>query len=90
MNCSQLVCFRLSAAEIAGRGGEVPDASPQAAAERLSCPTGILLGGWWECAAQVEERRHQDTSEEAACPASTAELLKVALLFFVQTTAAPG
>ena len=71
-------------------GGRLPDASPPAAVNRLRCPAGKLLSGLWEGTPQVEARRHQHTPQGAPCPASTAELLKVALVFFVQATAARG
>ena len=71
-------------------GGRLPDASPPAAVNRLRCPAGKLLSGLWEGTAQVEARRHQHTPQGAPCPVSTAELLKVTLVFFVQATAAPG
>ena len=71
-------------------GGRLPDASPPAAVNRLRCSAGKLLSGLWEGTPQVEARRHQHTPRGAPCPASTAELLKVALVFFVQATAARG
>lgn len=86
MDRSQLVRLRLGTAGFAG--GEASDASPPAAVNRLSCPAGKLLRGLREGTPQVEARRHQHTPKGARCPVSIAELLKVALVFFVQARAA--
>lgn len=52
MDRSQLVRLRLGTAGFAG--GEASDASPPAAVNRLSCPAGRLLRGFWEGTPQVE------------------------------------
>ena len=88
MDRSQLVRSRLGAAGFAG--GEASRCEPASCCEpaALSCwqIAEWLVGGY----AQVEARRHQHTPRGAPCPVSTAELLKVALVFFVQATAARG
>ena len=88
MDRSQLVRSRLGAAGFAG--GEASRCEPASCCEpaALSCwqIAEWLVGGY----APGRSAAASATPRGAPCPASTAELLKVALVFFVQATAARG
>ena len=91
MDRSQLVRSRLGAAGFAW--GEASRCEPASCCEpaALSCwQIAEWLVGGPPGTPQVEARRHQHTPQGSPCPVSTAELLKVALVFFVQATAARG
>ena len=88
MDRSQLVRSRLGAAGFAGE--EASRCEPASCCEPAARSYCKLLSGLWEGMPQVEARRHQHTPKGAPCPVSAAELLKVALVFFVQPTAACG